>query len=36
MTRRVRDSLSLVDIRLLDHFVVAAEASVSFAESGLL
>jgi DNA repair protein RadC len=36
VTRRLRDALSLVDIRVLDHFVVAAGESVSFAERGLL
>ena len=36
ITRRLRDVLSLVDVRVLDHFVVAAGDSVSFAEKGLL
>jgi len=36
ITRRLREALSLVDIRVLDHFVVAAGESVSFAERGLL
>ena len=36
ITRRLRDALALVDIRVLDHFVVAAGESMSFAESGLL
>jgi DNA repair protein RadC len=36
ITRRLREALSLVDVRVLDHFVVAAGESVSFAESGLL
>ena len=36
LTRRLRDALSLVDVRVLDHFVVAAGDSVSFAEKGLL
>jgi len=36
ITRRLRDALALVDIRVLDHFVVAAGGSVSFAERGLL
>ena len=36
ITRRLRDALQLVDVRVLDHFVVAAGDSVSFAESGLL
>ncbi|MDZ7751448.1 MAG: JAB domain-containing protein [Gammaproteobacteria bacterium] len=36
ITRRLKEALALVDIRLLDHFVVAAGESVSFAERGLL
>ncbi|MDN5869216.1 MAG: DNA repair protein RadC [Nitrococcus sp.] len=36
ITRRLRDALALVDIRVLDHFVVAAGESVSFSERGLL
>ena len=36
ITRRLRDALALIDVRVLDHFVVAAGESVSFAESGLL
>lgn len=36
ITRRLREALALVDIRVLDHFVVAAGESVSFAERGLL
>lgn len=36
ITRRLRDALELVDVRVLDHFVVAAGESVSFAERGLL
>ena len=36
ITRRLREALSLVDIRVLDHFVVASSASVSFAARGLL
>jgi DNA repair protein RadC len=36
ITRRLRDALALVDIRVLDHFVVASSASVSFATRGLL
>ncbi len=35
ITRRLQDALSLVDIRVLDHFVVGDEV-VSFAERGLL
>jgi DNA repair protein RadC len=36
ITRRLKDALALVDVRVLDHFVVAAGESVSFAERGLL
>jgi len=36
ITRRLRDALALVDVRVLDHFVVAAGESASFAESGLI
>jgi len=35
ITRRLRDALALVDIRVLDH-VVVGDALVSFAERGLL
>lgn len=36
LTRSLKDALSLVDVRVLDHFVVAGEQAVSFAERGLL
>jgi DNA repair protein RadC len=36
ITRRLRDALALVDIRVLDHIVVGDGACVSFAERGLL
>jgi DNA repair protein RadC len=36
ITRRVRDALALVDIRLLDHIIIAGGDAVSFAERGLL
>ena len=36
ITRRLRDALALVDIRVLDHFVIGAGKSCSFAERGLL
>ena len=36
MTRRLKDALALVDVRVLDHVVVSAGESVSFAERGLL
>ena len=36
ITRRLKEALALVDVRILDHFVVTAGESVSFAESGLI
>jgi DNA repair protein RadC len=36
ITQRLADALKLVDIRVLDHVVVAAEGSVSLAERNLL
>ena len=36
ITRRLKAALDLVDIRLLDHFVVAAGDSVSLAARGLI
>ena len=36
ITRRLKEALALVDIRVLDHFVVSAGDSVSFAERGLM
>ncbi|MCB0256949.1 MAG: DNA repair protein RadC, partial [Anaerolineae bacterium] len=36
ITRRLKDALATVDIRVLDHFVVTVGESVSFAERGLL
>lgn len=36
ITQRLRDALSLVDIRVLDHFIVGGDRVMSFAESGLL
>jgi DNA repair protein RadC len=36
ITRRLRDALNLVDVRVLDHFVVGDSEVVSFAERGLL
>ena len=34
ITRRLIDALTLVDIKVLDHFVVSFENTVSFAERG--
>ncbi|MFZ2207243.1 MAG: DNA repair protein RadC, partial [Porticoccaceae bacterium] len=36
ITARLREALALVDVRLLDHFVVGAGQVVSLAERGLL
>jgi DNA repair protein RadC len=35
ITRRLKDALALIDVRVLDHFVIGDEV-VSFAERGLL
>ena len=36
ITRRLKAALALVDVRVLDHFVVSAGECVSFSERGLL
>jgi DNA repair protein RadC len=36
ITQRLRDSLALVDVRVLDHIVVGDGSCISFAERGLL
>ena len=36
LTRNLKDALALVDVKVLDHFVIAGSASLSFAERGLL
>lgn len=36
LTRRLREALGLVDIRVLDHLVIGDGEAVSFAERGLL
>jgi DNA repair protein RadC len=36
LTRQLREALALVDIRVLDHFIVAGNQTLSFAERGLL
>jgi DNA repair protein RadC len=36
ITRRLREALALVDIRVLDHLIVAGDSVLSFAERGLL
>jgi DNA repair protein RadC len=36
LTRNLRDALALVDVKVLDHFIVAGAQAISFAERGLL
>ena len=36
LTRNLREALSLVDVKVLDHFIVAGTSCISFAERGLL
>jgi DNA repair protein RadC len=36
ITRRLKDALALLDVRVLDHVVVGDGRCVSFAERGLL
>jgi len=36
ITQRLKDALGLVDVRVLDHFIVSIEGSTSLAERGLL
>jgi DNA repair protein RadC len=36
LTQTLKQALSLVDVRVLDHFVVSTSGCVSFAERGLL
>ena len=34
ITRRLKDALALIDVRIIDHLVVTAGEAVSLAESG--
>ena len=36
LTRQLKEALALVDVKVLDHFIVAGSATVSFAERGLI
>ena len=36
LTRSLKDALGLVDVKVLDHFIVAGNRALSFAERGLL
>ncbi|MDQ5848949.1 MAG: DNA repair protein RadC [Pseudomonadota bacterium] len=36
LTRTLKEALALVDVKVLDHFIVAGNQAISFAERGLL
>lgn len=36
LTRTLKEALALVEVKVLDHFIVAANQAISFAERGLL
>jgi DNA repair protein RadC len=36
LTRNLKEALSLVEVKVLDHFIVAGNQAISFAERGLL
>lgn len=36
VTRRLKEALALIDVRVLDHFIVARDRVASFAERGLI
>ena len=36
ITQRLKAALGLIDVRVIDHFVVAAGESISFAERGFI
>jgi len=36
ITHRLKDALALVDIRVLDHFIIGDGICMSFAERGLI
>ena len=36
LTQRLKDALGLVEVRTLDHVIVAGQAATSFAERGLI
>ena len=36
ITRRCADALALIDVKVLDHFVIGTDSVVSFAERGWL
>lgn len=36
LTRQLKEALAMVDVRVLDHFIVAGRSTLSFAERGLI
>jgi len=36
LTQSLKQALALVDVKVLDHFIVAGTSTLSFAERGLL
>ena len=36
ITQQLKQALALIDVRVLDHFIVAGNTTFSFAERGLL
>ena len=36
LTRNLKEALALVDVKVLDHFIIAGTGALSFAERGLL
>jgi DNA repair protein RadC len=36
LTRNLREALALVEVKVLDHFIIAGNQAISFAERGLL
>ncbi len=36
LTRQLKEALAMIDVKVLDHFIVAGRATLSFAERGLL
>ncbi len=36
ITKRLKEALALVDVKVLDHIILASQGTLSFAERGLL
>jgi len=36
ITKRLKEALGMIDVRVLDHYIVSATSSMSFAERGLI